>query len=215
MLKDHKNIEKRTKEAFQAADYKTATSIFLHHYRNDIYTFLLGRLSYNETDAEDVLSEFQEDFCKGLPGFRWRCTLRSWAYRLAWNAACRFLKDPYRKPERHLPLSQQSRIAQTSAGQRSETKKYLRTETKSWLCRIRKQLTDDEQALLVLRVNKKMSWRELAMIMSDGGETLDETDINRTSARLRQRFTKVKTKIKELARDDGMLESTECKERDY
>lgn len=81
--------------------------------------------------------------------------------------------------------------------------------------RIRDQLTDDEKTLLVLKVDKKMSWSELAMILSDEGELLDEIEINRTSVRLRQRFTKIRTMLRDLAREDGLLESTECKESDY
>jgi RNA polymerase sigma-70 factor (ECF subfamily) len=211
MSKDHKSIEKQIKEACQAADYKTAASVFLQHYRNDIYNFLLGRL-YNDTDAADVLSEFQENFLRGLPGFQWRCTLRSWAYRLARNAACRYVNDPHRKPERNLPLSQHIRFAEPIARPRSETEKYRRTEIKNRMRKIiREQLSDDEQMLFTLRVNRKLSWRELAVIMSDEDVTLDKTEIDRWSTLLRQRFTKLKAKLevklKELARDDGLLDS--------
>lgn len=202
MSENHKNIEKRAKEAFQAEDFKAVTTIFLQHYRNDIYTFLIGRL-HSETDAAEVLSQFEEDFWRGLPDFQWRSTLRSWAYKLALNAAFRYRRDPHRKPQRQLPLSQYCQLSEFIVQPRSETKKYKRTEVKNKIRELREQLSDDERTLLVLRVDKGMSWRELAVVMLGEGETFNEAEIGRWSTLLRQRYTKVKAKLKELASAEG------------
>jgi len=73
--------------------------------------------------------------------------------------------------------------------------------------KIREQLSDDDQELLVLRVDRALSWRELAMVMSGKGEALDEGEINRWSTLLRQRFVKIKKRLKELAQREGLLNS--------
>ena len=47
-----------------------------------------------------MFSEFAEDFWRGLEGFRWRTSLRSWGYTLARNAANRYQRSRRRREAR-------------------------------------------------------------------------------------------------------------------
>jgi len=205
MSEQHKIIEEQAKEAWMAKDFVTAATVFIQNYGGEIYAFLLARLP-DEEEASEVLSEFAEDFWKGLSNFQWRSSLRTWAYTLARNAAIRYLKEPRRRRERCVSPTQQNRFFATVAEMRSATKKYRRTEMKSRVRELRERLSDEEQVLLVLRVDRQLAWRELAMVISGQGENMEESEINRWSALLRQRFKKIKDRLKEMARDEGLLD---------
>lgn len=74
---------------------------------------------------------------------------------------------------------------------------------------MREKLPADDQALLVLRVDRKMAWRDLAIVMSTGGylpaDSIDEDALARETARLRKRFERVKSELKRLAKEAGLL----------
>jgi RNA polymerase sigma-70 factor (ECF subfamily) len=188
-----------------AEDFTTAATLFIEHYWEEIYAYLLARAP-SEDEASEVMSEFAENFWQGLPDFRWHSSLRSWAYTLARNAFSRYLKEPRRRRERSVPPAQQNQYFATVAEKRTATKKYRRTEIKSRMRRIREKLSDEDQTILVLRVDRKFSWRELAMIISGRGEDMEEREIEQWSARLRQRFRKIKARLKVLAREEGLLD---------
>jgi RNA polymerase sigma-70 factor (ECF subfamily) len=81
----------------------------------------------------------------------------------------------------------------------------LKSEVKSRMAELRQHLPPDDQALLVLRVNRRLDWREIAHIMLDGAETADDAVLAREAARLRKRFQLVKERLRELAQAEGLL----------
>ena len=162
--------------------------------------FLYGLLRSDEA-ASDAFSHFSEDLWRGLPGFAWECTLRTWAYTLARRAAFRHV----RKAKRALggmiesPLSAQDIAAQV----RTSTLAFLKTEKKTRLRALREELPPDDQVLLVLRLDKGLAWEDLARILSDD-ETQDAVARKRMAARLRKRFQVVKERLVERAREEGL-----------
>jgi RNA polymerase sigma-70 factor, ECF subfamily len=206
-LDKYDRIEDNAHKACANNDYDAAATIFIQHCGPEILGYILGRLS-NEGDAAEVFSEFAEDFWRGLPSFEWRSSLRTWAYALARNAAYRFKKDPVRRPERNVPISQDTRFGQSVAHLRETTLKWRRTEMKSKIRLLRERLSDDEQTLLVLRVDRQLSWRDLAIVMSGQTGKLDETELARWSTNLRQRFKKIKERLRKFAQEEGLLDST-------
>jgi hypothetical protein len=58
--------------------------------------------------------------------------------------------------------------------------------------------------LLILRVDRDMAWRDIALAMS-GDSNLDDDAVARDSARLRKAFERVKSEIKRMAREEGLL----------
>ena len=89
---------------------------------------------------------------------------------------------------------------------RSATLPFRRTEVKSQFQALRERLPEEEQTLLVLRVDKKLTFQEIAMVLL-GEETPDEA-LKRESARLRKRFQLVKEKLKKWAQEEGILRSS-------
>src|SRR5215831_3733377 len=155
----------------------------------------LHSVARNEADAGEIFSMFCEDLWTGLPQFRRESSFRTWAYKLAWHAAMRFFKDPYRKRAQPLASEEFSRLAQAV---RTTTAAHLRTEAKDKIARLRESLDPSEQTLLTLRIDRGMPWQEIAEIMSESGE-------RPAKAALRKRFERLKEKLRKLAQDEGLI----------
>jgi RNA polymerase sigma-70 factor (ECF subfamily) len=185
----------------ESGDLEGATTRFMEQYGGDILALLVVRLR-DHAAASEVFSEFAEDFWRGLEGFQWRTTLRSWGYTLARNAANRFQRSRRRRAAR---LVHPDRMPDMEQERRSSTAPFLRTAVKKRLRALREQLPIDDQTLLVLRIDKGLSWNELAVIFSGEGDAMEEAELLRWAARLRQRFATVKRRLKDLAREEGLI----------
>jgi len=150
---------------------------------------------HEEDDAKDVFSVWAEDLWRGLPSFRGDASLRTWSYRLAWHASCRFRRDPFRRRREEIPTSAASRLA-ASVASRSGLAPGSRRER---LERLRAALTPDEQTLLVLRVDRELEWEEIAAILSEEGVPV-------ASPALRKRFERLKEKLAGLARTERLID---------
>jgi RNA polymerase sigma-70 factor (ECF subfamily) len=58
--------------------------------------------------------------------------------------------------------------------------------------------------LLILRVDKDLEWREIAAALAD--EDLAADELQREATRLRKRFRVVAERLRELARERGILD---------
>ncbi|MGC4092892.1 MAG: sigma-70 family RNA polymerase sigma factor [Polyangiaceae bacterium] len=197
--------EQRISAAFKAGELRLAATSALEAYADEIASFLGARLR-SPSDAAEVFSMFVEDLWAGLPNFAWRCSMRTWAYALARNASARYLTSPQRRPNRALPLSELPEISALIDRVRSTTHAFQRTDTKDRFRALREQLDSEDQMLLVLRVDRELSWRDLALAMT-GDTELDEAALVREAARLRKAFERVKIELRRLAEREGLLKS--------
>lgn len=172
-------------------------------YGSEVYSFLCMRVG-NETDAHEVYAQLSEDLWRGIGAFEWRCSFRTWLYTLARNAAVRFERAPASRAARRIPLSRMDEVA--AAAERSRTRPYLRTDVKDRFAALRSSLSRDEQSLLVLRVDRGLSWQEVARVLHDGDENPDDAALRRGAVNLRQRFQQVKERLRALARASGILD---------
>jgi RNA polymerase sigma-70 factor (ECF subfamily) len=104
--------------------------------------------------------------------------MRSWAYTLARNAFYRHL-NAKRKHRKDISLSRESKFEIEAAKLRSATRKHLKTEAKSKMRELRERLPQDDQTLIILRVDQKMSWNELAVILSGEGDEMEDEEKKR------------------------------------
>ena len=156
----------------------------------------LAALAREEDRADDAFSQFCEDLWLGLPGFRRDASVRTWVYQLAWHAWLRNEREPYHRRGRPLATEEMSRLV---AEVRSTTALHLRSEAKNAVARLREQLTPAEQSLLVLRIDRGLSWSDVASVMSTPEEDLDAQTVAK-------RFQRVKDRLRKLAEDAGLLE---------
>ena len=190
--------------AWERGDYDRVATVFMQCFGSDVLAFLCDRLG-NATDADEAFSVFAEDLWRGLPGFRWRATLRGWAFTLARNAANRLRRDPRRRRENNQPLPESSNFAQAVAEARTRTPAHRRSDVKSRLRELRSELPEEYQTLLVLRIDQGLSWPELASVLSGLGDALDDAARERWAVRLRQRFKRVKDGLRARAVAEGLL----------
>jgi len=193
------------REACRAKQLDVAARVALEAYGDEVLSFLSARLP-SQSDAREVFSMFAEDLWSGLPQFEWRCSARTWLYALARNAAARYLTTPAHRAARNLPLSELHSVSMLVERLRSATHVYQQTDTKDRFRQLRAQLSGEEQTLLILRVDRGMSFRDLAVAMS-GDANLDDDAVRKEAARLRKTFERVKLELRELAEREGLLSS--------
>jgi RNA polymerase sigma-70 factor (ECF subfamily) len=195
-------LEPELRRRFDAGDLSGTATLAVERYGPEILGVLTAQLR-SSSQAAEAFAMFTEDLWRGLPGFQWRCSLRAWAHRLARNAAIRHVRAPPLRRERNLRLSDADEVWQMAERVRTTTEVHLRSEIKSEIRRLREELPAEDQLLLVLHVDKGMEWREVAAAMAD--DDLDEFALERESARLRKRFQAAKDRLRDLARDRGLL----------
>ena len=187
-------LEAQIGHLLETSDLRSAAAAILRGYGPDILGYL-NALAQEEERADDVFSQFCEDLWRGLPRFRREASVRTWAYQLAWHAWLREQRDTYRRRGRPLVTEELSLLA---AEVRTTTAQYLKTEAKDAVERLRDQLSPGEQSLLILRVDRGLSWAEVAAVMSTSDEQLDASTVAK-------RFQRVKARLQKLAKEAGLL----------
>ena len=197
-------LEAELRRACEDEALREAATLAIRGYGPEILGYLAA-LTRNDADAAEVFSSFCENLWRGLPGFRWASSFRTWAYTLARHALSRYGRDPHRRAGRHVALSEVSEVLEIVEQVRSTTLVHLRTEVKNEFAVLRDKLEPDDRTLLVLRVDRQLSWTEIAHVMwSEAGEP-DEAGLKRTAAALRKRFERAKERLRRLARDANLL----------
>lgn len=158
--------------------------------------------------AREAFSLFSENLLKGLPGFRWESSLRTWAYRLARNACYQLMHAPSKREQ---PMSL-SALPDEVQHPRTETHPWQRTSVKERFRELREKLKPEERMLLMLRVDQKLSWTEIARVMAEPDEGSDSAAVARRAAALRQQFQRLKTHLRELAMREGLISPEDAEE---
>lgn len=185
-------VEDALRARLAAGDVLGAVAGAIDAYGAEIHGWLAAVLRDRDA-ADDVFSALSADVVQDLAAFRWECSLRGWMYRLGRYRLIAWRRAPHRRPERNLPLSSPDIDAAVQRA-RSTTAPWLQTDVKAAVARLREGLGDDDQTLLILRVDRDLPWRDVAQVM-------DEPE-----AALRKRFERVKARLRALAREAKLVE---------
>jgi RNA polymerase sigma-70 factor (ECF subfamily) len=137
---------------------ESALSELYRRYADDIFRYIYYRVG-DQTVAEDLTSEVFIRVLQGLPDFTFRgVPFSAWLYRIAHARVV----DHFRrqKVRDHLPLDEQL----PSAEQRPESAVELEEDYRTLLDAIR-QLTEDQQQVLLLKFVEGYSNAEIAAIL--------------------------------------------------
>jgi RNA polymerase sigma-70 factor, ECF subfamily len=197
-------IEARIRAHFDAGDLKSAATLLLKSYGREVLGFLITRLRDREAAAE-VFSLFTEDLWKGLGGFRWDSSARVWAYTLARHAAARYIEATQRRRQRQVALSRAGPLSAIEHKIRTATLAAARTEARNRIAQLRESLPVEDQMLIVLRVNRQLDWKEIAMVLASGATANTETDLAKEAVRLRKRYQLAKDKLRQMALEQGLI----------
>ncbi len=189
--------EAAIRQACEAGNHEEAVEIALRAYGAEILGYLAGRMR-DEEHAREVYSTFSIELWRGFASFQWRCSARAWAYTVARNAANKAWRTEARR--REVPFSRAGDPA-WRPGTRTPT--FQRTPIVREVNALRERLSSAEQELLTLRIDRRMTWPELAVVLA--GEELDEAGKRRESAKLRQRFVATKRRLRTLAKEAGIV----------
>jgi RNA polymerase sigma-70 factor (ECF subfamily) len=204
MSRDPEQIEQAIRDAHARQDFERAATLLVEAYGREVLAFLVSRLR-DSLAAQEVFSIFAEDLWRGLPGFAFRCPSRIWAYAVARHAASRYRKAAARERRRNIPLSLAPSVAKIAQRARSETAAALKTERKEKLAALRARLAPHDQTLLLLRVQRKLEFRDIAQVTLHGSTEPDAAAIERETARLRKRFQMIKERLHKLAEAEGLI----------
>lgn len=174
----------------------TATTLVVHGHGPQILGYLTA-MARHEADAHDAFSQFCEDLWRGLPGFQWRTSLRTWCYVLARNALHRQRQGAPQRHGAHLAPSEVPELAALAEPVRTATAEFMRTETRSRFAELRDRLDPDDRTLLILRIDRRMPWRDIAEVIAQADETSEPADITRRAAAPRKRFERLKLSLRE------------------
>lgn len=198
-------LERAIQDRLGRGDIDGGIELAMRGYGPEIFSFLVA-LHRDEDAACEVFSRFAEGLWRGIGVFSWESPFRTWAYGVARKASLKHRRDVRRRSARFAPLPEGSVISQMEEIVRTETMPHLRTEVRTRIMELRDSLDPEERELLMLRIDRELSWPELALVMQEEGEApLKGEALKREAARLRKRFQMVKEKLRELARREGLL----------
>jgi RNA polymerase sigma-70 factor (ECF subfamily) len=181
----------------QGAFDRVATAA-LDAYGPELYGFLVHTLG-KEADAAEVFGELGENLWAALPAFEFRCSVRTWLYVLARHAAARFRRSPWQRKARG-----ESGLDDAIAHARSRTAPWLRTDVKDRFRALRDALPAEDRELLVLRVDRDLSWDDVSRVML-GDASPDAAALRTEAARLRKRYQHVKDELRRRAKESGLV----------
>ncbi len=179
-------IDLRVRELVGRGDANGAATTVLEELGPPILGWL--RAVHGADDGDEVFAAFAERLWKGIAAFRGESPVRAWAYRIAWNASHSFRADAWRRRRERLRTSMASRLAAdlTRSAPPAEDEERLR--------RLREVLDPEEHTLLVLRLDREMSWDEVAEVLSAAGRPV-------TAPALRKRYERLKGRLARMARE--------------
>lgn len=157
-------LEAEVRRRVREGDMAPAAELALEGYGPEILGLLVGLL-HDREDAKEVFAQFSEDFYAGLRGFQWRCSLRTWLYTVARHALARWRTDRHHDVARRVPLSNAPELGARGDRERSSTQPWQRTSVKDEFALLRNELDDDDQLLLVLHVDRGLSFADVALVM--------------------------------------------------
>jgi RNA polymerase sigma-70 factor, ECF subfamily len=186
-------LERDIAAALAAEDWARAATLALRGHGQDILLYLRGVLR-DPALAQDAFSLFSEKLWRSIPQFRGETTFVAWAYRVAWYATLELKRGLARRRERPVLDGE---LAEVAALVRESTAVYLRTAAKDRWAELRDSLDREERSLLLLRIERKLPWKEVAAVMAEDGTPAAE-------AALRKRFERLRAKLRRLFKEHGL-----------
>jgi RNA polymerase sigma-70 factor (ECF subfamily) len=199
-------LEREIRALWERGELQGAAAAAVRGYGPEIYGFLVA-FHRQKDDASEVFAAFTERLWRGLPGFAWQCSFRTWAYAIARNTSLTHRRQARRRAEMYGPMPEGSQLSALEQPARSETASYLKTQRQTRMAALRESLPREDQELLVLRVDRKLAWRDLARVLLHAGDgsSPDDEVLEREAARLRKRFQLLKEQLYELGRREGLI----------
>ena len=181
------------RDLLSRGDIDGATERAIRTYGPELVGWLCSTLP-NEADAYDAFSWLCEQLWRSLRNFDGRCSIRTWCYMIGRAAASRVRSAP--RHQREVLVSELPSIVHACDDVWNTTKAGAR-RAEDVYAQLRRELGDEDQTLLVLRVDRGLNWAEIALVLL--GEQAEADAVKKKAATLRKQFERLKERLKELA----------------
>lgn len=191
-------LDDRVREAMARDGASSAVTLLIDALGSELLGYLwVAAGSWG--DGDEMFSELCLRLWKGLPGFRFESGVRTWCYVIARNLV-RTSATRTRRRNEVMPLSESPDLAERVAAIRTSTYAQMEPQARERLEQLRRTLSESDRTILVLRVDRRMAWRDIAEVMADDGDR----EFDRLAARLRKRFERIKEQLRrEVLGADG------------
>jgi RNA polymerase sigma-70 factor (ECF subfamily) len=188
-----------------AGDVAGAVTLAIRAYGPEVYSYL--RAIHREPDeADDVFSRFTEALWRSLSGRDLHCSHRTWAYAVARRTSLAYRRAERRRAAHFAPWPETTSLSALTAAVRTQTALHLQTAKRSRFAELRASLPEEDQTLLMLRVDRQLAWNDLVEVLAEDGEPPRSPEaIRKENARLRKRFQVLKEKLQDMAREAGLV----------
>ncbi len=193
--------ENPVRELIERGDASAAAGLIVESHGIEVFGYVTS-LVKDEDMASDAFAIACENVLKGVLAFRGEGSVRTWFYTIARHAAYRVVRSQRRRREERI-----SELAPAlQARVRTVTAAFQRTDVKDEIAKLRESLSDEERELLLLRVDRGLSFTEIASVLTGLNADQDE-ELKREAARCRKQFERTKLRLRELATEAGLLRS--------
>jgi RNA polymerase sigma-70 factor (ECF subfamily) len=186
-------VESQLRELLARSEIDRATEVAIRAFGPELLGWLRSILPTDD-DAQDAFSRTSEELWRSLAKFDGRCSVRTWCYTIARRVAVKIRAQP--RHTREVLVSTVPSVV-GAVTHVLDTMKMAQQRAVDVYAQIRAELSEEEQTLLVLRVDRGLSWKDIAQVLADEAET--DGDIQRRAAQLRKQFERVKAHLKKLA----------------
>jgi RNA polymerase sigma-70 factor, ECF subfamily len=189
------------RELIERGDANAAAQFIVENYGMEVFGYVTSLLK-DEDVASDAFSMACENVLKAVLTFRGESSVRTWFYTIARHAAYRVVRTQRRRREDRI-----SALAPAlQAPVRTATAAFQRTEVKDEFAKLREALSDEDRELLLLRVDRRLSFTEIASVLN-GLAPGQHEELKREAARCRKQFERIKLRLRELAIEAGLLQA--------
>jgi RNA polymerase sigma-70 factor (ECF subfamily) len=192
--------ENAVRTLLQVRDYDAALTVTIRAYGPEVLGWMDAQLK-DSHQAREAFTWFAEDLWNSMRAFRGECTMRTWAYAVARNSVNRYRQRGRGGGFEAVVLSAISRASALMVSPVTPDSSLAQERQLDLIERLRGELTEDDQTLLTLRIDKGLNWREVAIVMEYAGQLPSEEVLLREEARLRKRFQLVKERLRKLAQE--------------
>jgi RNA polymerase sigma factor (sigma-70 family) len=192
---DVAEVEARIEAFLARDDWSGAVEAAFRGYGEEVLRYIVTLLrDRNRADGPDLASELFLALLERRSQFQRRSPFRGFMYGIARNLAISALRGASRRPAVSLDAAPAGALVREV---RDSTNEWQKTTTRDALAEVRAGLDVEEQTLLVLIVDRKLSSAEVAQAMSDPGRVV-------TPAAVRKRFERLREKLREKLEARGI-----------
>ena len=178
-----------------AADYTAAARAAIQGLGPPMLAYLGAHLR-DENAASIVFDHFCKQLWRSIATFRSDISIETWAYKLAMHSVRYYREAGFRPSSPNLHASEASALAEQVRSRLGPP----RRPSKDRNAMLRDMLDPDEQSLLFFRVDRGLSWADIATILGDEDGPVDVS-------LLRKRYERAKSRLGELAQKYGIADS--------